>query len=142
NASSASSPSACNVMVSPRTTPRVSTPSMLFALAVFSPWRSRIWERNWAAVCTRSRAGRACRPTWFVIITLVSTTGTIVVLSLSTAIMTFWQGVRAGSCLRYFLQAVADRSLNSRNHCTLDQGSGTDDDIMALILHEGLYRHL
>src|SRR5260370_906226 len=51
-------------MVSPSTAPSVSTPSMLFALAVFSPWRSWIRERNWAAVCTSSRAGRACRPTW------------------------------------------------------------------------------
>src|SRR5258708_30897629 len=59
-----------------KTAPAVSTPSMLFALADFSPSRSYIRERNWTQFCTTSRPERARGLTRLGIITLGATPGT------------------------------------------------------------------
>src|SRR5437773_3178403 len=128
-------------MLSPDTAPSFRTLKILLAFAVLSPCRSWICDRNCAAVCTSKRAGRACKPTLFVMTRLVSTIGTLVVLLLSIAVMSFWQSVGAGCRLSYLLQTITDRSLYSGDHRTLDKRRGTNFDTLSLLFRERFNSH-
>src|SRR5258707_14873603 len=97
---------------------------------------------NCAAACTRSRAGRACKPTLLRMTTLVSAIGTFVVLLLSIAFMYFGQRLGACCCLSYFLETITYRGFDSGDHSPLNQWSGNNYNRMLRFLCECIHRHL
>src|SRR5260370_9848114 len=97
---------------------------------------------NCAAACTRSRAGRACKPTLLRMTTLVSAIGTFVVLLLSIAFTSFGQRVGACCCLSYFLETITYRGFYGADHSPLNQCRGTDYNMLLRFLCDCRPPHL